>query len=331
MKRFKTFAIALIAIGTLTLAGCRGSNQSHQADDIEILRFDQLMFDTPAQQLHQELVRNQGRYNCQLLPVDPANAEYMAQIADFVQDPVVREIYDTVQAHYGNLCWLEHELTPALRRLQKAYGPSDGPGFDYTKFIAFVSGALDYDYRVAAYDGALLISIDQYVMPYMDKYAFFGLPMYIVNMCDSTFLLTDCLSAMAQQVVPVNEMRQMLDYMVAAGKTLYMLDIALPKADDRIKMRYTEDQMGWMKQNEADVWAYFVQHKLIFETDFNKFHNFVDEAPKTNAFHDSAPRTAEYIGWQIVRNYVQNTGCSLQQLLNETNSSDILQKSGYRP
>ena len=75
-----------------------------------------------------------------------------------------------------------------------------------------------------------------------------------------------------------------------------------------------------------------MQHKLLFESDQTKYHNFIDDAPKTNAFGEaSAPRTAQYIGWQMVRQYARKTGCSLQELLNETNANTILNKSGYRP
>lgn len=251
---------------------------------------------------------------------------------EYTQTPIMREIYDSVQAHFSHLAWLEHELTPALKRLQKAYGNDESAvPLECTKAIAYINGSFDYNQRTFAKEGSLLISIDQYILPYMEKYGYCGQPLYIVNMSDSIFLLNDCITAIAQQVIPINEMNQMLDYMIAEGKSLYMLSIACPHMDDRIKMRYSEEQMDWMKKNEKNVWAYFVQNKLLFETDFSKFHNFIDEAPKTNAFNESAPRTAQYIGWKIVSQYAKNTNCTLLQLLNETNSNTILNKSCYRP
>ena len=63
-----------------------------------------------------------------------------------------------------------------------------------------------------------------------------------------------------------------------------------------------------------------------------QFQNFCDEAPKTNAFgDDSAPRTTDYIGWQIVRRYMKKSGATMQQLFDETDSQKILSESGWRP
>ena len=62
------------------------------------------------------------------------------------------------------------------------------------------------------------------------------------------------------------------------------------------------------------------------------FRNIIDDAPKTNAFGDgSAPRTTDYIGWQIVRAYMKKSGCTMQQLFEETDSQKLLTQSGWRP
>lgn len=325
--------ILLILACACTLCACHRNNPTeHHEGDIAILRADQLFFGTPASQLPQALAQARPTYQCAVfsIPVDDPN--FTSMVTEYTQSPDMRMLYDTVQAHFASLTWLERELTPAVQRLQKAYKDNPQAPLECKKVIAYLNGSFDYRQRTFASEGSLLISLDQYVLPYMEKYGFCGQPMYIVNQSDSIFLLTDCLTALAQQVIPVGEMKQMLDFMVAEGKTLYMLDIACPKMDDRLKMRYTEEQMEWMKKNEQNVWAYLVQHKLLFESDQTKYHNFIDDAPKTNAFGEaSAPRTAQYIGWQMVRQYASKTGCSLQELLNETNANTILNKSGYRP
>lgn len=329
MSKHLLSIILCLAIG---VTSCHRTPTEHEKGDIEILRADQLFFGTPTDQLGTKLAQESARYQCSVFSIPVGDPQFAIMTEEYTQAPVMREIYDSVQRHFGNLTWLEHELTIALKRLQKEYG-KDGNivPLECNKAIAYINGSFDYNQRTFAKEGSLLISIDQYILPYMEKYGYCGQPLYLVNMSDSTYLLNDCITAIAQQVIPVNEMSQMLDYMIAEGKSLYMLNIACPNMDDHIKMRYTEEQMDWMKKNEKNVWAYFVQNKLLFETDYNKFHNFIDEAPKTNAFNESAPRTAQYIGWKIVSQYVKNSGCTLTQLLNETNSNTILNKSCYRP
>lgn len=325
-KSFIALSILLVIMGLL-FSGCHSNNPRHKEGDIEILRFEQEMLSCKPEQLYSHLKEIKPQFASNLLFILPDDPKYMEQAVGFSQDPVVRDIYDTVQKYYKHLYWLESSLTSAFANLEKA-----GMKMNYNKFITFISAAFDYDNRVAADGNSLLISIDQYVLPHMEKYGYFSTPMYMVSMCDSAFLPVDCMIAAAQQQVQFPETEPtMLDLMIAEGKTLYILDIAFPKMDDRLKIRYTEDQFKWMTHSEADVWAFFIQNKMLFETDYNKFHNFVDEAPKTNAFKDSAPRTADYIGWQIVRRYVKKTGCNLVQLMEETNSQKILQESGYRP
>ncbi len=89
--------------------------------------------------------------------------------------------------------------------------------------------------------------------------------------------------------------------------------------------------MDWMRENEGRIWAYFIQNELLYEKDYNRYHNFVDEAPKTNAFKDSSPRTTQYIGWQIVRKYMENSKSTLKDLFANTNSQEILTVSKYKP
>lgn len=310
------------------LVSCHHSAQDeHKKGDIEILRADQLFFGTPEDQLGQALAMARPQYRCAVFDIPIDDPAFGEMVGEYTQNPYMRELYDTVQAHYPNLVWLERELTTAVRKMEKAYGEEL-----CTQAIAYLNGTFDYQQRTYAQEGSLLISLDQYVLPCMEKYGYCQQPLYIVNLSDSAYLLSDCLLAIAQQVVPINDMRQMLDYMVAEGKALYMLDIACPKMEERLKMRYTPEQMEWMQAQEKNVWAYLVQHKMLFESDFSKYHNFIDEAPKTNSFgQESAPRAALYIGWQIVRQYAKKTGCTLPELLNETNSNTILTQSGYRP
>ena len=330
MRRYTLGIVTLLTIISFCLVGCPrkgASNQQHDEDNISLFRLEKLIFDTPAEQLQQVLQQHYSDYACQLLNVNPGDAQLMSQMVGFAQDESVREIYDSVQARFANLYWLEAELTEAMKRAEKA-----GIELDYQRYITFVSAMFDYDFRVAADGSTLLIAIDQYVLPCFEKYGYIGTPMYIVRLCDSAYLATDCMAAVGRNLAAFPEKEPtMLDYMIAEGKTLYFLDQVMPRKADSLKIRYTIEQMEWMKENEANVWAYFVQNKMLFDKDLNHFNNFIDEAPKTNAFRNSAPRTAQYIGWQIVRQYMQKSKVSLAELMEESNSQKILDASGYHP
>ena len=47
---------------------------------------------------------------------------------------------------------------------------------------------------------------------------------------------------------------------------------------------------------------------------------------------ESPPRLGEWIGWQIVKSYMNNhPEITLQQLLHKNDSQEILIQSGYKP
>ena len=124
-----------------------------------------------------------------------------------------------------------------------------------------------------------------------------------------------------------------LDFMIYEGKLLYFLDCMMPNHPDSIKIGYTRGQSEWMEMNSSLVWAHFIENQMLYSSDRQTINNFVGDKPFTTAFgNDSPPKTAAFIGWQIVREYMRrNKEVSLPQLLANNNSQEILTKSKYRP
>lgn len=317
-------------LSALLLVACGSKNRTGNNNNVEIVRYEQILFDTPADKLPDALRKFQTEYSSPLLNIYPDNEQFVSQIADFTSDATVRDIYDITQKKYGDLHWLEKELSAALKKARSLYGE-----FVFDQFATFVSATFDYSQRILAHpeSKSILVSIDQYALGDMEKYSYFGLPMYIVELSDSAFLASDIMAEIARQYIAVPDEKDvtMLDLMVSEGKVLYFLDQVMPRKDDRLKIRYNNEQMEWMRANEGRVWAYFIQNELLYEKDFSRYHNFFDDAPKTNAFKDSAPRTTQYIGWQIVRKYMENTNTSMKELFANTDSQAILQASKYKP
>lgn len=291
-------------------------------------RFDKVLFSTPPQQLPQTLAQHRSEFNTELLNLQPDNPEFMALLEGFVQDPTMRDIYRLVDSTFGDMAAESQSLGTALARASQLC-----PAIRYDKVYTFISGTFNYDMRVGCNNHELIIALDQYVLPYTARYNYFNTPLYLVNQSRRQYLLTDCMTAIARQhiAIPQNNQLSLLDYMIAEGKAIYFAQQTLPDTPDSILMRYTAPQMEWMQRNEEHVWAYLMQTKLLFETDYMRFHNLIDDAPKTNAFRDSSPRTTDYIGWQIVSRYMKNSGISMQQLLEEADAQKILSQSNYRP
>lgn len=248
----------------------------------------------------------------------------------FATDPIMQDIYRITDSCFKDLKWLEQDLNKSLRKANNLH-----PDIHYTKLITLVTGAFDYSNRVFCTTEHLAISIDQYAMPHYERYGYFGTPLYLIRLCDTAYILSDCMSAIARQYIATpnttNGTLSLLDYAIAEGKVLYFLDKVIPNTAEHIKIRYTPEQWKWMVANEQNVWGYLLQNDLLYCRDHNRFHNFIDDAPQTNAFRDSAPRTTDYIGWQIVKSYAERTKCTMKELFENADSQDILNKSAYHP
>lgn len=321
-KRFfiQLAVLALVA----TMSACR-----HTSDEaVQLHRFEKVLFDTPVEQLQGKLQSVGSEYGTELLNIRPENPEYMQMLVGFVQDPTMREVYRLVDSVFGDMQEESVALGKALAKAQEL-----SPTLRYDKVFTFISGMFDYDMRVGCNSHELVISLDQYVLPYTQKFNYFNSPLFLVQQSRPQYLVADCMEAIGRQHIAIPQEGEMtlLDYMVAEGKAIYFAQQTLPDTPDSILMRYSKVQMEWMKKNESNVWSYLLQNKVLYDIDYMRFHNLIDDAPKTNAFRDSSPRTPYYIGWKIVSQYVSNTGASLDELFEETDSQKILSQSNYRP
>lgn len=303
---------------TLLFASC-----GHKAEPVKILRFEQFLFAAPDDH------SSATDFDSPLLNYHPDDPEYMAYLHSFVSDPDIQYIYHKTDSLYHDLSWLEQDLGTAMGRARKLC-----PDIVYNHYYTLLTADFEnYDTRVFCYDRDLAISIDRYALPAMKERNFFMMPAYLVNLSTREHILADCMAAVAIDhiALPDGDLT-FLDHAIYRGKILYFLDQTLPDVPEHIKIRYTPEQLDWMESNVENVWGTFIQKQLLFSTDKGELHNLIGEGPKTNAFGDgSAPRVCDYLGWQIVKNYMSNTNTSLAELFADTDSRQILNKSQWRP
>lgn len=323
MKKY--FLFILVAV---LLVSCNDKKKDSLTETtLKIHRFENLIFGTPIAELQQTLIDNQYDYRF-LFNTDIADPAYFEEIKYFASDTIMQQVYSVVVATYPNLSWLEQELTIAMARANELM-PNNQP----KNFYTLMTGTFAYYDRVMCTDSFMAINIDQYAVKNMKYFnGYFGMPMYIVNLLDSIYLPIDCMSSYAISKIPQTYTEQsMLDLMILNGKILYFLDEVFPNVADSIKIRYTSEQMEWAEENENNVWGYFIQKNLLYEKDYAKIRPFVNEAPNTTVFENSAPRMTDFIGWKIVRRYMDNKNISIEELFKNTNSQQILTDSGYKP
>jgi len=126
-----------------------------------------------------------------------------------------------------------------------------------------------------------------------------------------------------------------LSKMIYSGKIMYLMDKVLPDVPDSIKIGYTAKQIKWCQDFKPQIWAYFIEENLLYETDFLKLQKYLNEAPFTNGLgvrNESAPKLGVWTGWQIVKQYTEkHPQVTLAQLMADDDAQTILNESRYRP
>jgi uncharacterized protein YjaZ len=115
---------------------------------------------------------------------------------------------------------------------------------------------------------------------------------------------------------------------------LYLKDVLLPETSDAEKIGYTQEQITWCQENESYMWRYFMQEQLLYSTDSKLSTRFINTAPFSKFYleidNESPGRVGTWIGWQIVRSFMNNNDVNLQQLL-QMDPIEIFQNSKYKP
>lgn len=116
------------------------------------------------------------------------------------------------------------------------------------------------------------------------------------------------------------------EHIIQAGKILYILNAMFPKESEAFILRYSDEDYKWAYDNEEMIWEYMVREELLFKIDMTTRINFMNEGPKTIGLPDESPdRIGQFMGYRIVKNFMQkNKTLSLQELL-ETKYNNVLQ------
>jgi len=192
---------------------------------------------------------------------------------------------------------------------------------------------VNYRNKLVLTEDLLLISLDNYLG--QDHKFYEGFADYIAFQQDKKFLLSDVAEAFAKQHIDEKRSRKFMSEMIYYGKILYLKDLLIPFESDAAKLYYSEDQLQWAEENETQIWSFFVERNLIYSTDTTLEDRFINLAPYSKFYleldAESSPRIGQYIGWQIVKAFMnKNPNTSIKDLLN-MESDAIFKKSNYKP
>ena len=283
----------------------------------EVIRFDQKFASVTPETL--PVLKAEFPF---LFPERYPDSLWLARINDTIQMELNRE----VEKEFVNFSSEEDELHQLFQHL-KYYFPS----FEAPTVITITS-EVDYKNKVLAADEFLFISLDTYLGKNHEFYL--GIQNYLKKNFERNQILPDVAGEYAKKYVPQPESKTFLAHMLYYGKVLYLKDILLPQTPDAAKLGYTEEELLWAKENEEQIWKYFVERQILFNSDTELYSRFLYPAPFSKFYleldNESPAMLGQFIGWRIIKQYMDREKVSLQEML-ATDAETIFTKANYKP
>lgn len=324
----------------LTFLSCKQGKKpdvDHIKLDVKIERFDKDLYagkSNDLKQTDQLLQRKYGVFYDDFMHQMVGNYEYSnAQIlTTLFNDQAYEDLTKEKDSVFTDLTPIEKELTQTFKYIKYYYPKAQTP-----RFIAFISG---FAVQTPIGNDYMGIGLDMFLGKNSQFYPAIveSVPVYLSRRFTPEYIVPRVTETYAREELFTerDSDRTLLAKMVHNGKILYFMDQVLAdKVPDSVKIGYTGKQLEWCKQFEKEIWGYYLENDLLFETDYQKIQVLLGEGPFTPGLgekNESAPKLGVWTGWQIVRRYMQeNPSVTLQQLMAEKDPQKILQVSKYKP
>lgn len=317
-----TTRCVIFTLFTLCLISCKeGSSVNKEIAEIDlelkVLRFDRDFATATAEDLPDLKVKYPY-----LFPEQYPDSIWLRKMQDTVQIALLEEV-DVVFEDFEEE---EAELELLLKHLTYYF-----PDLVPPKVVTITSD-VDYNNRVILADSLLLLGLDNYLG--QDHRFYRGISRYISRDFDKKYLVSDVASAYANMKIGFPTDRTFLSQMIFYGKILYMKDLWMPGWADTEKIHYSEEELAWAEANEEQIWRYFIEREYLYSTDQGLLPRFLEPAPfskfRLELDSESPGRVGRYIGWMIVRSYMDKNDTDPLKMLSTTEDV-IFKNSGYKP
>jgi len=316
-KYFLFLAVAVVALS------CKKENEVEDkvaavpVKEVKIERFDKLFFESKPEDL--PMLKQQFPF---FFPAGDPDQVWIGRM----QEPFLRQLYKEAQTKYPDVKALEDDFEDLFKHIKFYY-----PKFSDPRVVTMIND--DESTKAIYAESVVVIPLSVYLGK--DNKIYEGLPKYQVQEFEASQILPDVVTSFSNgKIAPATD-RSLLAMMIYYGKELYIKDLLLPDVADHNKIGYTAEQLRWCQENEAYMWRYLVDQKLLYDTDSKLAGRFINPAPFSKFYLDidneSPGRIGQWVGWQIVRAYMENNkDVTLQDLLAK-DAKEVFENSKYKP
>jgi hypothetical protein len=196
-------------------------------------------------------------------------------------------------------------------------GPFDAPGVALTRFTLAIGLQLYAGRSFSFYRSAQGQEL---------------FPLYISRRFEPEYVASNCMKALEEDIFPdQSQGKPLIIQMIEKGKYWWLLDQLLPETADSLKTGFSQKQLDWCRQNEGQIWNYFLQNDL-YSIDPELIKNYIGDGPYTQGMPESSPgNIGQWVGWQIVQKYAGLHPDLTPAVLMKTPARTIFDEVKYKP
>ncbi|MUP46710.1 gliding motility lipoprotein GldB [Gramella sp. BOM4] len=316
LKRFFFLLVVFLMIG------CNETSETEEKIEqvnveFEVVRFDRLF----AEATEENLSELQAQYPF-LFPEQYPDSIWVQKLTDSLQLEIEEEVHKSFPEFSG----INDELHSLFQHTKYYFPDFEAPD------VITVTSEVDYKNKVIYSEDYMFIALDTYLGE--DHKFYIGLQEYLKKNFRESQISVDAATEIAENYVPAPDSRTFLAHMLYYGKILYLKDKLIPFKDDAEKIGYTQKELDWAASNEDQIWRYFVENELLFDTDSQLYSRFLYPAPFSKFYlqldAESPARLGQYIGWMIIRSYMDKNDVSINKMLN-TSAEELFNNAKYKP
>ena len=322
----------------LTGIGCKDKKQIPDVSDIRVsleterfekdfFALDTLHLDASLQQLNTKHPGFTQDFLFNILGTSPDSAK--KNVPEFIRS--YAGLGKTAQQKFKDLQGIEKEIKQGFRFVHYYF-----PGYQLPiKLITFIGPINSYGSIITA--NALAVGLQLYMGKeyplYLSEQGQQMYPRFISRRFEPAYIPVNGIKNIMDDMYPNNSIgRPLVEQMIESGKRMYVLDKLMPETPDSLKTGYTQKQLTDCYESEKNIWSFFVQNDLLFNTDPNLSRDYMSDGPNTPALGEASPgNIGQFVGWQIVKKWMNKNANTTLDALMKKNAKEIFDGSKYKP
>lgn len=310
--------------------------------DIEFIRYDQKLDSLDAERpsiSYEKLIIEHPNitdlYFKKLIKLyDKNHDSFNLKLIEFIEDDRMNKLREIINNTYPDTKNVEVEIETACKYF-KHYFPEHPLPRMYTLFTEFGYQTFIFSDNDGL-DG-IGIGLDMFLGDAFDYKAYNptdpAFSDYLTRSYNKDHLAKKTMEILVEDVIGLPPGKRFIDQMIYQGKKLYILDKILPTHHDSIIHEYTNDQLSWVQNNELQIWDFFLEQEIMYDSDKMKLSRYLQPGPTSKGMPPESPgQTANYIGYRIVEAFMKRQpDIDMTALINYKDSQKLLEASRFKP